>query len=321
MKKIILCLFCLLLLLNAGCSSTKTSRYSPPVLKSRTSDSVLPFPNPGQPKTATAKNPSSRPTVINPTASQELITTSKYKCSDGKFLACEVQPLGSIRNILPTPPAMICGKCVDNKAQGIVRAVWCKNGSCKNNMNISDARQVYGKFVGEMSSGQFAGGSVVLITKIGTFYGSLTPDGGYNSGLLKKSKTGSVFIGKLNPDGGLAHGILAEKKANGKYILKLGDFINSKLEGLAYFYEDNAYTTMTCSAGDCKIYNRDTPKEQINSVLDIVMSELIENASLEKPIKSAVLAAVPTSYAINPVISAYDAWSNVQFSQSSAESL
>jgi hypothetical protein len=318
-------LIIIVLFLITGCSSPQKNYYSPPEIRPRVENSDLPWPSTTSPAPSTtsesfsnSKSSSSSSTSSEssyPKYSSQTITNGTYQCSQGILLRCEAQPVGNIRNVIPAPPTMICGRCVDNKAEGLVRSVWCKNGACRNGMDINDARQVYGKFTGQMSKGQFAGGSVMLITALGTFYGTLRPDGGYESGMLKKPWSSSTFIGQFNADGSPAHGVMIDKKPDGKFIFKLGDFVDSKLDGYAYFYEDTIYTIMSCTKGDCRIYNRDVPKDKTSAVLDVISSEFTQNLLLEKPIKMALLAALPPSRAVRIIMGAYEAWGNYQFGQ------
>lgn len=266
----------------AGCSSTPTYRPE------------MPHPPP-------ANNPTPQPVVI-----------IKEPCNDGKLYFCGVQPVGSIRGLIPPPTSAIsCGRCIDDQAHGLVLAVWCKDAACKG-ADITDAHHVHGHLVGEMSAGKFTGRSVVLVTALGAFYGSLNSDGGYDYGLLKKSRTGETFIGKFLPDGSPERGVLIARGRSSKLVLKAGSFVNSKLDGFAYFYEDGAYTTMRCSAGNCSVYLRDVVKDQVKAVLDILLSEAIDNAFFQKPMKMAVLALLPKTDFVRDMERAYDAWGNVQ---------
>jgi hypothetical protein len=267
-----------------------------------------PRPNPSEPPTRPT------PQVVQPPPQPVVI--HKEPCNDGKFFFCRAQPIGSIRGVFPPPTSAIsCGRCVDDVAHGPVLTAWCKRPDCKG-ADVTDSRDVYGHFIGEMSAGRFSGRSAILVTALGAYYGSLTPDGGYDFGLLKRSRLSeNVFIGKFNPSGTPQRGVLIERGRNRKPLLKFGDFIDGRLEGFAYFYEDGAYSTMRCTRGQCILYIRDISKDQIKAVLDILLSEALENVFFQKPLKAAVLALLPKTDLVRDMERAYDAWGNVQLMQ------
>jgi hypothetical protein len=260
--------------------------------------------------------PIERPTLPVVQPPPQPVVIHKEQCNDGRFFFCRAQPVGSIRGAFPTPTSAIsCGRCIDGAAHGPVLAAWCKKADCMA-ADVTDSRDVYGHFIGEMNAGRFSGRSVILVTALGAYYGSLTPEGGYDFGLLKKSRSSeSVFIGKFNPNGTPQRGVLIDRVRSRKPLLKFGDFVDGHLEGFAYFYEDGAYSTMRCTGGKCSLYIRDISKDQMKAVLNILLSEALENVFFQKPLKAAVLALLPKTDLVRDMERAYDAWGDVQLIQ------
>jgi hypothetical protein len=252
------------------------------------------------------------PAMASPAAKLEPYVVQQDDCKSGRFYACEIEPFGPLGFVAHnSSSALACGRCVDGRAQGHVLAIWCKRPGCKD-VDISRKSDIWGLAIVDSNTGSVRGTSVVLVSEIGAYYGSLTPERNFGHGILKRDRRGNALIGEFNPDGTLKNGVQINLRSDGKFQLIAGTFLKNSPIGFAHFYEDDAYVTMQCSETGCVKHNPNELNESLRAILQILIVEWVENLLFTRPLRLAILATLPKNGLVRTLDKAYDAWGHVQ---------
>ena len=208
---------------------------------------------------------------------REPVVFHRDDCKSGRFYACQIRAFGPLSFLPPsTPSALACGRCVDGETQGHVLAIWCKRPGCAD-VDITRKSDIWGLLIANSRNGAVFGNHVVLVTEIGSYFGSITGDQNLGFGVLKRDRAGNALIGEFNPDGSLKSGVQIERRSDGKFRLIASEFSNNKPMGFAHFYEDDAYTIMYCTTDDCHKHNPNELGDAIREIMRILLVEWIEN--------------------------------------------
>ncbi|PXX41351.1 hypothetical protein [Undibacterium pigrum] len=228
-----------------------------------------------------------------------------------KYALCEISPIGSLKNETAIrSSAIIRGDCNQyRKATGVVVGFWCNNPECRP-ANTQDISQVPGKITGEAVDGKITG-HVILVSRLGVFYGLMNQKGEYDSGYLKVNGN-LAFLGKFNPDGSFRQGTKILRTKSGVEVIHADNYINNNPDGYTHKLLDQKLQLFHCSyAGTCQLYVRSKVDEQVSAVLGVIQQSLLEDMLLAPPAFKALGLLVKSAEAMKSLIAAHKIYGRV----------